>query len=230
MKNIFQKISLGFIVLIIIFLLYMIYLLINSFLNIKIDSDWISIIQNTSGATIIQNTWEIIIPTETWFNNSWIVIEPPSEPRLYLDYIIKYWVWWEDYIAISPTNQPNMNSKAGSENTERMHNYLYSNKIKFSLPDTNKEWYIMFVTSKSVSNISNIFIWLDGLTIWRLDKKQSLIVENKNEFLYKLNEISLIGNNNYRFSKNLSWKRNININAVVGESNNKIEKIIIFFQ
>lgn len=183
----------------------------------------IETIKDTTWATIEKTTW-------TWSNNTWVIIEPPKEPRLYLDYIIQYWSWWIDYIIKSPTNQPDMSSKAWSENTKRMHDYLYNNRIKFNIPKTNKKWYIMFVTSKPISNISNMFLWIDGLTIWWLDKKKSLSVDNQNEYLYKLNEISLIGNNDYRFSKDLSWKSNVFINAVVGETNNKVEKIIIFFQ
>ena len=168
--------------------------------------------------------------TSTWTSATWVIIEPPNEPRLYLEYLIQYGSWWIDYIVKTPTNQPAMNSKAWSENTARMHTYIHENRIRFNIPTQEKQWYIMFVTSNSVSNISNIFLWVDGSTIWRLDKKESLPVENQNEFLYKLNDILLIGNNDYRFSEDLSWKASIYINAVVWESNNKVEKIIIFFK
>ncbi len=181
----------------------------------------IEIVKDTTGANV-----EIL----TWSTNTWVIIEPPSEPRLYLEYIIQYGIWWVDYIAKTPTDQPAMNSKYWNENTAKMHDYLYKNRIKFDIPTTDKQWYIMFVTLKPVSNISNIFLWVDGSTIWWLDKKEVLSVENKKEYLYKLDQISLIGNNDYHFSKDLSWKTNIFINAVVWESNNKIEKIIIFFK
>lgn len=222
MKNLAQKIWLVFVSSIIIFLLYMVFLLIKSWYNITINNSWVSIINNT--------TWATTIPIQTWSIDTWIIIEPPSDPKSYLDYIIKYWTWWLDYIAISPTNQPNMSSHAWSENTKRMHTYIHENRIKFDIPITDKQWYIMFITSNPISNISNIFLWIDGITIWWLNKKESLSSDSKKEFLYKLNEISLIGNNNYHFSKNLSWKPNIYINAVIWESNNKIEKIIIFFK
>lgn len=179
--------------------------------------------EDTTWATIEQQTI-------TWESITWTIIDIPTDPRTYFDYIIEYGSWWIDYISIAPTNQPLMNSKAWSENTSRMHDYLYKNRIKFDIPTTDKQWYIMFVTSKPVSNISNIFLWVNGSTIWWLNKKESLSVENKNEYLYKLNHIPLIGNNDYNFPKDLSWKTNIYINAVVWESDNKIEKIIIFFQ
>ena len=166
----------------------------------------------------------------TWTSDTWVIIEPPNEPRLYLEYLIQYWSWWIDYIVKTPTNQPAMNSKYWSENTAKMHTYIHENRIKFEIPQIDKQWYIMFVTSRQVSNIGNIFLWVNGSTIWWLDKKESLSVENKNEYLYKLNHISLIGNNEYRFRKDLSWKSTIFINAVVWESDNKIEKIIIFFK
>lgn len=178
---------------------------------------------DTTWATIEQQT-------TTWESITWITIEIPDDPRTYLDYIIQYGSWWVDYISIAPTNQPSMSSKAGNENTARMHDYLYKNRIRFDIPSLDKQGYIMFVTSKPVSNISNIFLWVDWLTIWRLNKKASLPTENQNEFLYKLNEIHLIWNNDYRFSKDFSWKKSIYINAVVWEANNKIERIILFFK
>lgn len=179
--------------------------------------------EDTTWATIEQQT-------TTWENITWTIIDIPRDPRTYLDYLIQYGSWWIDYISIAPTNQPAINSKAWSENTARMHDYLYKNRIKFDIPSLDRQWYIMFVTSQPVSNISNIFLWVDGSTIWRLDKKQSLLVENQNEFLYKLDVISLIGNDDYHFPEDLSWKKSIYINAVVLENNNKIEKIILFFR
>lgn len=179
--------------------------------------------ENTIWATIEQEI-------TTWENITWTIIDIPTDPRIYFDYIIEYGRWWIDYISIAPTNQPLMNSKAWSENTSRMHDYLYKNRIKFDIPSLDKQWYIMFVTSKPVSNISNVFLGIDGSTIWRLNKKASLSVKNQNEFLYKLDEVFLIWNNDYHFSKDLSWKTNIYINTVVWESNNKVEKIIIFFR
>lgn len=175
------------------------------------------------------STWATI-DIQTWSTNTWVVIEIPQDPRTYLDYIVQYGSWWIDYISIAPINQPSMSSKVGSDNTKRMHDYLYKNRIKFDIPSLDKQWYIIFVTSKPVSNISNIFLWVDGLNIWRLNKKASLPTENPNEFLYKLDEIPMIWNNDYRFSPDFSWKKTIYINAVVWESNNKVERIILFFR
>lgn len=174
-------------------------------------------------------TWATI-DIQTWSTNTWVVIELPTDPRTYLDYIIQYGSWWVDYISIAPTNQPSMSSKVGSDNTASMHDYLYKNRIKFDIPSLDKQWYIMFVTSKPVSNISNIFLWVDWSTIWRLNKRASLPTENQNEFLYKLDEMPLIWNNDYRFSPDFSWKKTIYINAVVWEANNKVERIILFFR
>lgn len=175
------------------------------------------------------STWATI-EQQTWSTNTWVVIELPTDPRTYLDYIIQYGSWWVDYISIAPTNQPSMSSKVGSDNTSSMHDYLYKDRIKFDIPSLDKQWYIMFVTSKPVSNISNIFLWVDWSTIWRLNKRASLPTENQNEFLYKLDEMPLIWNNDYRFSPDFSWKKTIYINAVVWEANNKVERIILFFR
>lgn len=170
----------------------------------------------------------------TWMIESWamIEIEIPNNPRELLDYQIEYWTWWEDYIVATPTpEQPKINAKTSAENNEKMHKYLRNNRIIFDI-DTTRQWYIMFITQKPIKNITNIFFGLDWTTIGRLDKKgvDRVITEHENEFLYPLDHIDLIWNNNYRFTAETTWKEKLSINAVVWEDNNKIEKIIIFFR
>lgn len=177
-------------------------------------------IENTTGTVL-----EIVPEYSTWDS-----VEFPEEPRAMLDYWMKYWTWWTDYIVASPENQPNMDSKYWAVNTDKMHKYLYQNRIKFEIKDTEREWYIMFITTYPINKNSKLFLWLDWSTVWWLDTSRILYTENKNEFLYSLNEINLIWNSNYHFSKNLSWKSTISINAVVWEAWNKVEKIIIFFK
>lgn len=177
-------------------------------------------IENTTG-TVFETISEYV----TWNNDIF-----PEEPRAILDYWIKYWTWWIDYIVASPESQPNMDSKYWSENTEKMHKYLYQNRIKFEINDTMREWFIMFITTYPMNKNSKLFLWLEWTTIWWIDTSTKLYTENKNEFLYRLSEINLIWNNNYHFTKNLSWKSDISINAVVWEAGNKVEKIIIFFK
>lgn len=177
-------------------------------------------IKNTTGTVL-----EIIPEYLTWDE-----IIFPEYPRAILDYWMDYGTWWIDYIVASPINQPNMDSKYWAINTEELHKYLYQNRIKFDIKDTTREWYIMFITTYPINKNSNLFLWLDWSTIWWIDTSRALFTENKNEFLYRLNEINLIWNNNYHFYKDLSWKSSISINGVVWEAWNKLEKIIIFFK
>ena len=217
-------------------------LIIISFLFIKKDYNirfhdetTIDNLKDTTWA-IQEFSWNIYTWTDTitWdkINTSWVIIEIPSNPRDLLDYQIEYGEWWIDYIVATPIWQPNINSKTSKENNEKMHNYLYNNRITFDIKDTSRQWYIMFVTSKPIKSISNIFIWLDWSTIWWLDKDSTNRTKTKkeNEFIYPLNNLDLIWNNNYHFHPSLTWKKTISINAVVWEDNNKIEKIIIFFR
>lgn len=193
----------------------------------KFSNRWLKInnneYQNTTGVSIEILTWNIDSNT----GNSNVGL---NNPRDYLDYQMSKWTWWIDYIIASPTDQPKLNSKESSENSEKMHLYLYQNRINFEIANTNREWYILFITTYPIKNTSNIFIWLEWKTIWWLDKEKKLQTENDNEFLYQLSDLRLIWNNNYKFSKDLSNNSTISINAVLWEMWNYVEKIIIFFK
>lgn len=172
--------------------------------------------------------------------NTWVVIEQPVIintweilwARELLNYQLENWEWWKDYIIVTPNpEQPKINAKTSAENNERMRSYIWNNRITFDI-NTERKWYIMFVTTKQIKNSTNIFFWLDWKTIGRLDKtsQNKIDTEYENEFLYPLDHIDLVWNNNYRFTAETTWKDKLSINAVVWEDNNKIEKIIIFFR
>ena len=127
----------------------------------------------------------------------------------------------ETYI---PTEQPQINSKTSAENNEKMWKYLRDNRIEI---DTKGKVYIAFITEKEIKENTNIFIAIDGKTIWWLDKSKRIKTENPKEFLYQISSIDLIGNNNYKFKVEIKGNK-LNINAVVGEDNNKIEEIKVF--
>ena len=127
----------------------------------------------------------------------------------------------ETYI---PTEQPQINAKTSAENNEKMRKYLRDNRIEI---DTKGKVYIAFITEKEIKENTNIFIAIDGKTIWWLDKSKRIKTENPKEFLYQISSIDLIGNNNYKFKAEIKGER-LNINAVVGEDNNKIEEIKVF--
>lgn len=185
---------------------------------------------------IPSTTWTMI-DIFTWGVTTWdqsITIESAADPREHLNYLLKNGKAWEDYIVATPENQPPMNSPSWAINTKNMHNYISENRISFDIPDNQKNAYIMFVTTKPLSKVANLFVGIDGETVGRIDKKQKLETEAKNEYLYELCNLRLIWNNWYRFSAPglcEEWpKGKIFINAVVGEANNKVEKIIIFFK
>lgn len=190
---------------------------------------WIFLLIRSSSPEIKQNnstwtnveiyTWEV----DTW-NNVWI--EKPSNPRDLLDYQIRYWVDWVDYFISAPTDQPKMNWKTSDENNNTMWSYIHNNRISFDVKDENRNWYILFVMTNKPKWWSNIFLWVDGKTIWYLDKSESLPVENDNELLYRYDAVPVIWNS-YARDENLYWK---SINAVIAEQNNKIERIIVFFE
>lgn len=191
---------------------YIAWNLYHSNISIK-DTDWV-VLQTFTGELEDNNEISIDI----------------NNPRDILNYQMEYWTWWIDYIVASPINQPKLDSKNASENTKKMHQYLYQNRLNFEIKDKTREGYIMFITTFPVKDTNNIFLWLDWKTIWWLNKEQKLKTENDNEFLYSLKNIELIWNNQYKFSEDLSDKTTISINAIVWEYWNYIEKIIIFFK
>ncbi len=73
-----------------------------------------------------------------------------------------------------------------------MHNYISENRIIFDIPDNQKNAYIMFVTTKPLSKVANLFVGIDGETVGWIDKKQKLETEAKNEYLYELCNLRLI--------------------------------------
>ena len=180
-----------------------------------------NIVSDTTWA-IIELTWWVAIDT-------WVCIPIPEDPREYLEYIMEDWEWGVDYIVATPTNQPKMNSKLWAENNEEMHQYIHRNRIRFDFDSKGKSWYIMFITTKAIPQSRNLFLWVDGVTIGWLDKKESLPTYAPNEYLYELNHIKYSWATNKSNYKDLSHSP-ISINAVVWQANNKVEKIIIFFK
>ena len=138
---------------------------------------------------------------------------------------MQYWKDWIDYFIATPTEQPKMNWKTSEENNNTMWSYLYNNRINFAT-NNEREWYILFILKNKPKSWNNIFLWVNGKTIWYLDKSKSLPVENDNELLYKYNEVPIIGNN-YTRNEDLYWKA---INTVIAEQNNRVEKIIVYFE
>lgn len=196
----------------------------------KVDeiSDTIKI-SSTTWTTTDTLTWDVI----TWDQD--ITIESATDPRSYLDYLLENGEAGKDYIVAVPTNQPAMNAKTSAENNTAMHNYLHKNRISFDLPKNGKQAYIMFVTSKPLSKVDNLFIWIGWKTVWWIDKQVKIPTDAVNEYLYPLCNFQLIGNGWIKFpAKNLCKEdihnNKISLNAVVGGGNNKVEKIIIFFK
>lgn len=168
----------------------------------------------------IKNTPWVIV------NSGDVVIETFELEREYLDYIMEHWEAWVDFFVATPTDQPNLKWKTSQENNEKMWSYLSNNKILFDLPNTDKQWYIMFITSKKVPENRDIFLWVDWKTVWHIRKEKSLTTKTDNEYLFQLDSIPIVW-----YQK--TWDENVygkSLNAVVWQANNKIEKIIIFFK
>jgi len=168
--------------------------------------------------------WVVVVTT--WAIATWDLIKIPEDIREYMDYIMENGEAWVDFFVATPTNQPNMNSSDWNKNTENMHKYLYSNRISFDVNQSDKQWYIMFMTSKKISNNRNLFMWINWKTVWRINLDKKIEWTEDNEYMFKYDKLPIIWNN-YSWDEDLNWKW---INAVVWEAYNKVEKIIIFFK
>lgn len=149
-------------------------------------------IKDTPGVIII--TWN----TDTWEETP----TAPNDLREYLDYIMEYWEAWIDYFVATPTDQPSMNSSDSSINTENMHKYIHKNRISFDIQETRKTWYIMFITTKKISNNRFLFLWINWKTIWRIDLTKNLILKDNNEYLFFYGWVPIIWDN-YSWNENL---------------------------
>ena len=88
-----------------------------------------------------------------------------------------------------------MNARISTDNNVKMHDYLYKDQIVFKIPPTNQKGYIMFITTNPVSKDKNIFFGLNGKTIGWIDKNNiPFETYEKNQYLYELNNLLLVGN------------------------------------
>lgn len=197
-------------------------------------STWDS--QTTTWENILTwNTWiNISILTGdlllTWENETWS-IEIPENPRDYLSYLLDHWVEWTDYIIANLPKQPIIYSSDKKDNNRLKDAYIARTKSVFTLPETTKKGYVLFVVNGGVSVNRDLFIGIDWATKWAIRKDKSLPVAEYWEYLYRMDNIILAGQNGksinlYNFAKNNQlW-----LNAFVWESGKYIEKIIIFFK
>ena len=183
--------------------------------------------------TVINNTWfniEILswnINESTWAVE---VVKIPDDERWYLDYILKNWVAWTDYISVEPP-KPTVIHWSKEDNNKIMYQYFYKNKITFDIPKTEKTPYIMIVTKKEIASNRDFFLWIDWKSLWAIRKDKSLPVYDYNEYLYPLYSITKAWYNWQIFdvkSHVNNWKLRLNI--FVWESWNYVEKIILFFK
>lgn len=149
----------------------------------------------------------------------------------YLNYIIEYWVNWEDFLEQTITDAPQIKYKNPDDNNKYIiYPYIDKNIINFKLPYTDKKWYIAFITNKKIANDRDFLLWIKWKVKWSIRKEKTLS-SVWNIYLYELNNLVIAGSN---------WKwRNLykdvenwilKINAYVWEKWNQLEKIIIFFK
>lgn len=185
------------------------------------------------------------IKPDTWNNNTttWVVIdiltwwtdtgsiEIPNWAREYLDYILQYWVAGEDYIAVEPPRPPVIRSDDKQVNNDIMFSYLNKNRITFTIPTTDKKGYVMFVTYKEVPISRDMFLSINWWSKWAIRKNKSLPVAEVNEYLYRMNDVTIAWTdwwwvNLYDYVVD----NKLQLNAFVWEQWNYIKKIIIFFK
>lgn len=168
--------------------------------------------------------------------------EIPTEPRAYIDYVIKNGIWywtWRDYIIFTPhMPQPSIQSKFWWVNNDEILKYIadYSKEHTFDLPDWVNGWYIMFTTKKELWAwiYDNLFLAIGEMNKWVIKKNESLSPYNPNEYLYDLTSIPQVSDISKRsYITNIlnfvvKWK--LSVTWVVWEQWNEVEKITIVFK
>lgn len=183
----------------------------------------------------VHNTWLDFTTTWveqgvlTWWVFTWSLM--PKSPRGYVDYTLKNWKAWEDFVVIVPDQQPIIRSSEKEENNEVMFTYLWENVSKVKVPDWVTGWYIMFTTKHEISDNRDLFLWIDWLSKGAIYKNRSLDVYNMNEYLYDLTSVPLA---EFPYAPNLlkefvrDWY--LYISSFVWERWNSVEKITIVFK
>lgn len=192
------------------------------------DLSWSSAswLTNTwSNITIL--TWNISL---TWENETWIV-EIPESPRDYLNYLLEHWVAWTDYITAIPPKPPVIYSSNKEENNTIKDAYLARTKITFTLPETDKQGYVLFVADREIPDNRDIFLAINGQTLWAIRKNKSLPVAEYGEYLYPMDKVVIAGGNGktrnlYDYVKD----NELRLNAFVWEKGNYVKKIILFWK
>lgn len=198
---------------------------ISSGQNIHIINSWSNIINPWSNITIL--TWDISL---TWESETWIV-EIPESPRDYLNYLLEHWVAWTDYIIATPPKPPVIYSSNKEENNAIKDAYLARTKVTFTLPETDKQGYVLFVADREIPDNRDIFLAINGQSLWAIRKNKSLPVAEYGEYLYPMDKVVIAGGNGR--ARNLYDYVNNNelwLNAFVWEKGNYTKKIIIFFK
>ena len=179
-----------------------------------------------------KNEWFSIELLSWNIEESWNiqVINIPDDERWYLEYIIKNWTVWYDYISVEPP-KPTVIHWTRDDNNKVMYQYFSKNKITFNIPTTDKTPYILIVTKMEIPSNRDFFLWLDWQSMWAIKKEKSLPIYDYNEYLYPLYNIVKAWYNWATFdvkSHIKNWK--LWLNVFVWESWNYVEKIIIFFK
>lgn len=150
-----------------------------------------------------------------------------------MDYIIDNGIAGQDYIIVNPPKPPIIRSSDKQENNAVMFSYLNKTKVIFTIPQTTKRWYVMFITNKEVPETRDFFLSIDWWSKGPMRKRWSLPVANENEYLYPMNAVAMISSNwrySYNLYENISDNNKLRLNAFVWEQWNYVKQIIIFFK
>lgn len=193
-------------------------------------------VYNNSWTTISTITWEtiyswvenVIVEQSSWSIETWEVILTwetiPTDPRWYIDYVLKKWTAWKDFFIINPAPQPVIHGETSAENNDILFPYVYKYRYRVSL-SKNDWWYIMITLNKNLQKDRKVFLAINWASKWALDKNLSKAVYDEKEFLYDMKDVPAwwYHINLFDYVKN----QYLEIWGFVGEVWNWIQKITI---
>ena len=178
---------------------------------------------NNTWAVNVVLTWDLW----SWDTNTWtVIVEVPSDPRGYIDYVIKQWL---SYISIDPVIPPIIRSSNKADNNAVMRNYVSTNSVQFNM-GKRKTGYVMFTTKREIPDNKDFFLAINGKIVWHIRKTDSLDVRNENEYIYSIQSIPLVEGAKKDLYDSVKSDWSLIMTAFVGEKGNYVQNITIVFK
>ncbi len=192
----------------------------------------------------LNNSW-VILPIQTgsiltWTTSTWSFTENDYILTLKsitgtvdrIRYILSFWQNWIDYIKqdTQPQNLLLWNTK--SSNNTLLHSFLQKYQYSFNIHSGS---YLVVITKEPIPSNRDLLIAINWLTLWVFNKSidgkyflSDLVKdENDNIYIFPINNIKLVQDNNKKLINLLNYWENINLSLAVWQNLNSLLSIAV---